>query len=182
MEQNQVQKTAKHILKIALIFQIIYVVNIALVIIFPKPFLILRGHSGNYDFPFNSIYFGNAVICTILFIILYLVLNAQINQQKKLGIGTGILLGVFTYITYFIMDEISSFLNSIQLDKLVNEAETNNTFTVMIGENVAGTSIIDNWCSLAKVWFFTAIVLMFIAYGIYSFYCKNELEHRKSNF
>ena len=48
MEQNQVQKTTKHILKIALIFQIIYMVNVIVVMAVPRPFLILRGLSGNY--------------------------------------------------------------------------------------------------------------------------------------
>ena len=36
MEQNQVQKTTKHLLKIALVFQIIYMVNVFVVMAFPR--------------------------------------------------------------------------------------------------------------------------------------------------
>ncbi len=182
MEQNQVQKTTKHILKIALLFQIIYMLNVIVVMAFPRPFLILRGLSGNYDLPFNSIYVGKTVICTLLFIILYVILNIQINQKKKLGVGTGILLVIVSYITYFIADEVSSVLYSSKLQKLVDETITNNPLaTASQGENIAANAMLINYCGLAKVWFFIAIVLLFIAYGIYSFYCKNELENRKSN-
>lgn len=175
MEQNQVQKTTKHLLKIAFVFQIIYMVNVLLVMAFPRPFLMVRGLSGNYDLPFNSIYVGNAGICTLLFIILYIILNNQINQKKKLGIGTGILLGFFTYITYFTMSEVSSILYSEKLQQLVDENITNNPLaTASEGENIAGHAMLINYCDLAKVWFFIAIILMFIAYGIYSFYCKNN--------
>ena len=177
MEQNQVQKTTKHILKIALIFQIIYMVNVIVVMAVPRPFLILRGLSGNYDLPFNSIYVGTAGICTLLFIILYFVLNTQINQQKKLGVGTGILLGIFTYIIYFVMSEISSSLYSSKLQKLIDESMV--TFkTASTGENIAGNAMLINYCELAKVWFFIAIILMFMAYGIYAFYCKYKSEDR----
>ena len=174
MEQNQVQKTTKHLLKIALVFQIIYMVNVLVVMAFPRPFLIVRGLSGNYDLPFNSIYVGNAGICTVLFIILYVILNNQINQKKKLGIGTGILLGIFTYITYFVMSEVSSILYSRKLQVLVDELRLNSKRIESEGGNVASDAILRNYCEFAKVWFFIAIILMFIAYGIYSFYCKNN--------
>ncbi len=82
-----------------------------------------------------------------------------------------------------ILDEVVEVLYSSKLQKLVDESVTNNPLaTASQGENVVGNAMLINYCGLAKVWFFTAILLMFIAYGIYVFYSKNELEYKKKNF
>ena len=63
-------------------------------------------------------------------------------------------------------------MHSRRLNMLVEDAEKNNTWAATIGENVAGASILNRWCDLARVCFFTAIVLLLMAYGIYRYHCK----------
>ena len=180
MEQNNVQKITKNLLTVALIMQIIYLLSVLFITMMPQVVLILWGHSGNYDFPFDSIHFGGALVSTLLFLLIYAMLLMKINNQKSVGIGFGILLGIYTYGTYFVMDIILNALHSYRLSNLINDQSGKYSINATIGENVSGASMISSCCNWAKVWFFTAIVFLFISYGIYCFYCRSRKEQYMS--
>lgn len=171
--QTYVQKTIKNISTIALIMQIIYMLHIALVTLFPKIFLRLCGIS-NYDFPFDFIHFTGAVINTILFLIFYLLLSSFIKSQKYISNAFSIFLAAYSYIAYFAVNGIVSFLSAMRTDTLISALMTSSSLSTSIGENVAGVSHLSNFFSFADIWLFAAIVLLLIAYAVYIFDCNNR--------
>lgn len=174
MEQSRLQKTTTKILNCALIFQVLYMLLTSFILLMPDIFLRISGLSGVYDLPCDWIHFGNAAFSTIIFALFYVTLIARIHHAGRVGAGMGVLLGIYTYGTYFLLKTIADFIYSRRLNMLVAEAEKSNTWKATIGENVAGASILNNWCDWARVFFFTAIVLLLIAYGIYCYHRKEE--------
>lgn len=177
MEQSRLQKATTKILNCALGFQVMYMLWTSLILLLPRIFLRmsgLSGLSGTYDLPCDWIHLGSAAVGTIIFALIYVTLTVRISHARRVGAGMGVLLGIYTYGAYFIMETIVDFMFSRRLNMLVADAEKNNTWTATIGENVAGASILNNWCDLARVCFFTAIVLLLIAYGVYCYHCKEE--------
>lgn len=174
MEQSRLQKTTTNILNCALVFQVIYMLGTSLILLLPGIFLRIGGLSGAYDLPIDWIHLGSAAVGTIIFALIYVTLTVRISQARRAGAGMGVLLGIYTYGVYFLMETIVDLMYSRRLNMLVADAENNNTWTATIGENVAGASILNSWCDLARVCFFTAIVLLLIAYGIYCYHCKEE--------
>jgi len=174
MEQNRLQKTTTKILNCALVFQVMYMLWTSFILMLPGIFLRIGGLSGAYDLPVDGIHLGSAAVGTIIFVLIYVTLTAKISQARRVGAGMGALLGIYTYGAYFLMETIADFMYSRRLNMLVADAEKNNTWTATIGENVAGASILNSWCDLARVCFFTAIVLLLIAYGVYCYHCKEE--------
>lgn len=168
-----VQKTIKNISTIALVMQIIYMLHIALVTLFPKMFLLLCGIS-NYDFPFDFIHFTGAVINTILFLIFYFLLCSFIKNQKYISNAFSIFLAAYSYIAYFAVNGIVSFLYSSRTTKLITALMEPGSVNHTLGENVAGVNYLSRFCSFADIWLFAAIVLLLIAYAIYLFDCNNR--------
>ena len=174
MEQNRLQKTTTKILNCALVFQVMYMLWTSFILMLPGIFLRIGGLSGAYDLPVDWIHLGSAAFCTIIFALFYIALTARIHQTRRVGAGLGVLLGIYTYGTYFLLETIADFIYSRRLNMLIADAEKSNAWKATIGENVAGASILNNWCDLARVCYFTTIVLLLIAYGIYCYHCKEE--------
>ena len=174
MEQSRLQKTTARILNCALIFQVLYMLWTAFILLVPEIFLRISGLSGSYDLPCDWIHLGSAAFCTIIFALFYVTLTARIHQAGRVGAGLGVLLGIYTYGTYFLLETIADFIYSRRLNILIADAEKSNAWKATIGENVAGASILNNWCDWARVFYFTAIVLLLIAYGIYCYHRKEE--------
>lgn len=171
--QTYAQKTTKNISAIALSMQIIYMLHIALVTIFPKIFLRLCGIS-NYDFPFDFIHFTGAVINTVLFLIIYFLLCNFIKTSKYISNAFGIFLVAYSYIAYFAVNGIVTFLYSSRSTKLITALMEPGSVNHTLGENVAGVNYLSRFCSFANVWLFAAIVLLLIAYALYIFDCNNR--------
>lgn len=177
---NSFQKATKKLLYIALILQTIYLLSVTFISLFPKIILPIFGHSGNYDVPFVGTYFWGAVIRTVLFVLICIVMISKINGDKNMGIGSSIVLGIYTYFTYFSMENILGFIYSRKTSTLIEElllnVENNSSLTATAGENAAGVSYLSGCYGAVKLWFFAAIILMASAHSIYRFYCKNKEE------
>ncbi len=165
--QTYAQKTTKNISTIALVMQIIYMLHISLVTIFPKLFLRLCGIS-SYDLPLDFIHFAGAIINTILFLIFYFILSNLIKTGQTLNGAFSIFLGIYSYIAYFAVNGIVSVLSASRNNTLITTLMTSSSLSATIGENVAGVNYLNRFCSFADIWLFAAIVLILIAYAVYA--------------
>lgn len=174
--QNRIQKTTKTILFIALGMQIIYMLSVVLITTMPQKLLILFGCSGNFDMPFDFYSFTYAAGCTILFLVFFFVLLHRIASQKSVGNRFGVWLGIYTYGLYFVANDIVGTMRAMWANDWIDSRAAEDFLTATLGENVAGANYISVCCGWAKIWFFTALVLLMIAYSLYRFYGKTQKE------
>lgn len=171
MKTERILKTTKTLMTAALILQGVYLLNIALITLCPKLFFAFYGPE-HYDLPVPATYLIGAAIATLLFILLYAVMLGKVKGNRRLGTGSSVALGIYIYGMYFCMDTVLGRIYSMKISAWIDQGVGGMTATA--GENVAGASLIGSYCNLAKIWFFTAIVLMTAAHGIYRFYCSQE--------
>ena len=180
MEQMHVENTTKKITVIALILQCIYLISILVIILMSQIYLPLFGcQGGGEGLTFNRVYLICAVIHTAVFMLFCVVFYYKIKSQQRIGIGYGVLLGVYSYVSHFIVDGlITRYLYTYWVANLCSQTSSLglHSSSATVSEIIEGTSMVSSCCSAAKVWFFAAIILMFVAYALYRFYCKNTME------
>ncbi len=176
MKQNCVQKTTKTILTIALVMQIIYFLNISFVIWRGENIVGILSAYDYYYTPYNIILLIWALINTLLFILIYVVLTHKMSKQKYVGIGTGIWLGIYTYTTYYFINNVIGAIYS-------NLVRTNIEYSqdIELAYALNTSDVIRFCCSCADIWVFTALILLLIAYSIYGFDCRSKKEQRDSD-
>ena len=173
MNQKDLRKTPICLLNLALVLQIIYMGSIFWIVTNPTFFLRAAGYEGGYDMPFDSIHFIAGILCTVLFVVMYTILMINIKKQKELGLGMGIFLGAFSYMSYFLMTSLVGKLVTQRIKLLGEDTASIANWTVSYEENVAAYTLIVKWYDYVRLSLKTAIVLLLIAYGVYS-YRKRE--------
>ena len=173
MNQKDFKKTPICLLNIALVLQIIYMGSIFWIVTDPAFFLRAAGYEGGYDMPFDSIHFIASLLCTVLFVVMYTILMLSIKKEKELGLGMGIFLGAFSYMSYFLMTSLVAKLVTQRIKFLGEDTATIATWTVSFEENVAAYALIAKWYDYVRLSLKTAIVLLLIGYGVYC-YRKRE--------
>lgn len=180
MEQMRVENTTKKFTVIALILQCVYLISILVITLMPQLYLWLFGSLGDGEgLSFNRVYLICAVINTAVFILLCAVFYYKIKSRQRIGIGYGVLLGVYSYVSHFIVDGlITRYLYTYWVANLCSQTSSLglHSSSATVSEIIEGTSVVSSCCSAAKVWFFAAMILMFVAYALYRFYCKNTME------
>ena len=154
MRQERAAQICLRLLNLSMIFMMVYLILVTLFTGIPKLL-------GMYDLPFDLIHFGAALLKTILALILCGCMRNQIREETSSG-SFGVLLGIAAYFTCFILDWIAGLLYSYRLSYVISKYSSE----MPIGQNISTASYIANFCSYAQVFFFTAIALMLVAYGI----------------
>lgn len=177
MEHNSVQKTTRKILKIALVLQVVYVVVTCLIIIYPTIMLKMVGLSGNYDLPTDTIKMAGVVGNVLGWLVMYGVVISQVNNGAQVGVGQGIGWWIYLYLLESIVASVVSILNAERIDRFVEESmQAGKSLTATMGENVTGYNWINVMCGYAGVFYSAAVLLSFVGYGIYCYYCNKKEE------
>ncbi|MBR4085978.1 MAG: hypothetical protein IKK33_17025 [Lachnospiraceae bacterium] len=175
MNQNDLRKTPLVLLKIALVLVVIYLIGTFALVMKPEVFikLVTVGYEGGYSMPFDSIHLGVALITTILFGFMYTLLTVNIKKNNELGLGFGIMLGGLSYIAYFISKSMMAELLSRWIDSVKNDQALIATWKLGVEANLVCYKLILGFHEIIGMALSTAIVLLLVAYGIYS-YRKRE--------
>ncbi len=175
MNQKDIRKAPLVLLNIALVLQVIYLVGSFLLVISPEFFLkmITVGYEGGYAMPFDSIHFGMALITTIIFSFMYILLTINIKKNNELGLGFGLILAGMSYVAYFLSKSLTAELINRWIEAIKNDAELVATWTLGVDANIACYTLILAFHEIVKLALNTAIVLVLVAYGIYC-YKKRE--------
>lgn len=174
MNQQNIQRTPIRVLNIALVLQILYVAGIFWIVMDPAFFLRAAGYIGEYDMPFDSIHFIGALLSTVIFVVMYTLLMMNMKKQKQMGLGTGIFLGVLSYMSYFLMTSVVSKLAMQRVELLSKDVERIAVWSMSWEENVVAYMLIANWYGYVRLALKTAIVLLLVAYGIYCYRKKEQ--------
>ena len=164
MKRERIPQICLNLLNLSMIFLVIYLVLVALFTGVPKLL-------GMYDLPFDFIHFGAALLKTLLALLLCLLLRKQITVDTSSS-SFGFILVFGSYFTCFILEWIAGLLYSYNLSYAISTHSSE----IPIGQNISTASYIANFCSYAGVFFFTAIALMLISYGIWHTLHKLENE------
>ena len=171
MNQKDLRKTPMVLLKIALILVVIYLIGTFALVMKPEAFikLVTVGYEGGYSMPFDSIHFGVGLITTVLFCLMYTLLTVNIKKNNELGLGFGLILGVMSYMAYFVSKSLQSELLTRWLDSIKNDKVLIDTWELGVEANLTCYTLIVGFHEIIGLALRTAIVILLVAYGIYCF-------------
>lgn len=175
MNQKDICKTPLVLLKIALALVVIYLIGTFALVMKPEVFikLVTVGYEGGYSMPFDSIHFGVGLITTVLFCLMYTLLTVNIKKNNELGLGFGLMLGVMSYMAYFLSKSLMTELLTRWIDTIKNDNALVTTWELGVDTNLACYALIVGFHEIFSLALRTAIVLLLLAYGIYC-YRKRE--------
>ena len=176
MKQNNPKKLPLALLNAALVLQIIYLVGTFSVVMAPEFYIraYVADYSGGYQMPFDSIHFGAAILTTLIFSAMYILLMLSIKKGKQLGMGFGILLGVMAYLSYFIATSGVANLASLWVEQIGENTDLIAGWTMSWEENLAMYYIVVANHEIMRLALKTAIILVFVAFGVYAMRSREQ--------
>lgn len=160
MEKDCGKKIILNFLNIGLFFQLLYLLTICFVSLFPYFIVdIFTYNTSDIEFYFNPMYFIGSVLITVIYFLVYFFLRYNVKSDKKISSFVNCLIGIFDLLLYYVIPNIfgsifqrigmsSNLDNGFAVSYIMTLHSIYSMFTIFLF-----ISVVLSICALVMYWF-----------------------------
>ena len=160
MEKDYGKKTILNFLNVSLIFQVLHLLAICFVSLFPYFIVDLFTYNTNdIEFNFNYLYFIGSILIAVIYFLMYFFLRYKIKSDKIISSFVNCMIGIFIFLLYYGIPSVfgsifqrigvsANFDNGYSVTYIMTLHSIYNLFTIFIF-----ISVVLLICALVMYWF-----------------------------